>query len=370
MKKNVSEAYVKRSIALLRAAEGDAIEVARILGEIHKRIIDSIDKKYLTLYNMGQVESISDSIKKELETFYKNDLPKEFLSISSLVVEKELAWNIEAIAGLIDKKTTDLLKPAYKKTIKSAATKQYQGKTFDQWLSGAFSSNVKQIDKTLKTSFVEGKSISEVVTEINRINGRALKDSKALTRAFFMHNAVEAKQRVFELNPNVVIGSIWVSTLDSRTTPLICGIRDQKQYDLNHNPVGHSLPYLNGAGRAHFGCRSIEIPKLKGVDDIEMNRRAVVAGDKYKSGDNLTRNGTVRKPTKDAREKEIFGIAQTTTATDYEIFLKAQAKKNIDYVADILKSKEDAILFRDGKITLLELSKENPVFNPTNRNRL
>jgi hypothetical protein len=366
---NVSEAYIKRSLALLRAAEGDAIEVARVLGEIHKRIIASIDKKYLTLYNMGQVESISDSIKKELETFYKDYFPKEFLSISSLVIEKELAWNIEAIAGLIDKKTTDLLKPAYKKTIKSAATKPYQGKTFDQWLNGAFVSNVKQIDKTLKTSFIEGKSISEVVVEINKINRRALSDTKALTRAFFMHNAVEAKQRVFDLNPDVVEGSIWISTLDSRTTPLICGIRDHKEYDRGHNPVGHSLPYLDGAGRAHFGCRSIEIPKLKGVD-VFMNRRAVVAGDKYERGDNLTRNGTVRKPTKDARDKEIFGIVQTTTVTDYEKFLKAQANKNIDYVADILKSKEDAILFRDGKVSLLQLSKENPVYNPTNRNRL
>ena len=47
--------------------------------------------------------------------------------------------------------------------------------------------------------------------------------------------------------------------------------------------------------------------------------------------------------------------------SSYEIWLKEQAEKEIDFVVDILGSKEKAIAFRDGKVTLSQLGAESPV---------
>lgn len=366
---NLTEEYVKRGLQLMRAAEGDALLAANIFNVVAKKVAKDLEEKYGEARTMAQINIILDEIKNDLANYYFVDYPKELNEISFAVVSSELKWNEKTITTELGEKAVPIRKSQVEQVIERAAKKPYQGKTFDEWLSRSYVSNSSKVEKTLRLGFTNGTSISDVVAQINGITKRANSDTKALTRSFFMHNAAEAKQDIFKSNPEVIEGSVWCSILDSRTTPLICGIRDQKLYDSEHNPVGHDLPWIGGPGRAHFCCRSIEIPKIIG-DNSSSNRPQIGAGENYKRGDNETRNGTVRKPNKDAREKGIFSVSQTTTETSYESFLRQQAQKNIDYVADILNNKEDAILFRDGKVTLLDLAKENPVFNPTSRNHL
>lgn len=367
--KNITEKYIKRSITLLRAAEGDAIEFAKIMDDMHIEIIKLINKSYKSIVTMNQLKILEKNIKNLLNEFYSEKYTKELTAISNHVMAAEIAWNASAIIGPVGINASDVVKPTLNKAIDSAHNVKYKGKTFTEWGVGAFGSNYTKIEKTLRLNFINGKSIAETVSEIRDFQRGEVSGLKSLTRSWFMHNSAEAKDQVFSLNPNIVEGSIWNSTLDSRTTPLICGVRDQKLYDNNFQPVGHSLPWIDGPGRAHFNCRSVRIPKLIGVD-VETNRLAIGAGDEYERGDNVTRGGKVRKNSKANREAGIFDEKRVTTITEYEGFLKAQARKNIDFVADILNSKEDAILFRDGKVTLSQLAKESPVFNPTNRNKL
>lgn len=362
----VAEKYLRRGLKLLRAAEGDALAIAKILDEVHKNIIEALGKGYESAKTMRDIKKLDKIIEKELENFYSNDLAREFSEISSTVIASEVAWNAKALIGFISDKKTNILTPVFKQAVESAASKKYNGKTFDTWLTQSFGSNTRKISEQLKKSFINSESLSEVIPKIKLLNKGQVSDIKALSRSFFMHNAVEAKENVFSLNPNVVLGTIWNSTLDARTTPLICGVRDQMRYDLKNNPINHSLPWIDGPGRAHFCCRSIGTPIIKGVNEPSQ-RPAIGAGDNYESGDNETRNGTVRKPNKSTIEKGIFKVTEVTTKTNYESFLKAQASKNIDYVSDILGSKKDAILFRDGKISLFELAKDSPVSTPTNR---
>lgn len=54
-----------------------------------------------------------------------------------------------------------------------------------------------------------------------------------------------------------------MSTLDSKTSR-ICIARSGLEYNKDHRPVGHSLPYLGGPGRAHWQCRSSGLRLLKG----------------------------------------------------------------------------------------------------------
>lgn len=49
-----------------------------------------------------------------------------------------------------------------------------------------------------------------------------------------------------------------------------CRIRDRKQYSNTpaHKPLGHSLPWLAGPGRSHWGCRSAQTPVLKSLAEL------------------------------------------------------------------------------------------------------
>lgn len=365
----IFEAYVKRSIRLLRAAEGDAILVNDILNDAYHYIIHLIENRYQYIQNVKDAEILSELSVKKLEDAYINGILKEFPKIGEFVVASEIAWNSDSIVKYSGIHSKDLFRPVAEQAVKRAAKKEFQGKIFDDWVDNSLRFNKRSVKEVLKKGYIEGKSISEVVAEINRISRSNSHDVKTITRSFFSHNASEAKQAVFDLNPEILEGRIWNSTLDHRTTPLICGLRDQKEYDMNYNPIGHDIPWGDGPGRIHFNCRSVELPKIKGVDTFS-NRPAVVAGENYERGDNETKTGRVRKPTKQNRESGIFQVKQITTRTDYEGFLRSQARKNIDYVSDILGSKENAILFRDGKVTLYDLGKTSPLNSPIKRNQL
>ena len=173
---------------------------------------------------------------------------------------------------------------------------------------------------------------------------------------------VVAKESVFRDNKNLVESKIWLSTLDSRTTPLICGVRDGLEYTLDNEPVGHGYNWDAGPGRIHWNCRSTSIPKLKGVP-YTAPRPAIEAGKNYKRGDRFTNRGTVRKLSKSARDKGIYSSQIKTTRSKYEGWLRTQSKENIDYVSDILGSKKKAQLFRDGA-SLADLGALSPVTNP------
>jgi hypothetical protein len=360
--KNITDAYLRRTLTLLRGAEGEAIQSAQALKKIHELIIKEIEKLSPNA-TLSQVKKIEADVLKKLKSFYKGEFPTELQSISSEVVAKEIIWNENFLSGVTKEK---LISPRSKIVSDAAIKKKYQGKTFEKWIDRSFGRESKKIQRTLRTSFLEGKSIQQMTSDVRRIFPRPVADVKTITRSFFMHNAVEAKESVFNLNPDVVEGRVWLSTLDSRTTPLICGVRDEKEYDNNLDPVGHGISWDAGPGRIHWNCRSTSIPKVKGVSFVAP-RPSVGAGKDYARGDNKTRTGKVRKPSKKNIDDGTFKRQIKTTRTKYEGWLRDQSRHNIDYVSDVLGSKEKARLFRDGKKTLLQLSAESPVANALNR---
>jgi len=361
--KNITDTYVKRTLTLLRAAEGEAIAVSKSLEKINNSILKDVEKTFKGKVTAKKIATLEKTVESKMVGFYTEEFPKELVDISNEVVTKEIVWNQNLIEG-VAKESVLVTRSAV--VIKSAQKKKYQGKTFSRWVAKAFPDNVKAINSALKTGYLEGKSVQEMTRTITGINGKSTRDVRTITRSFFMHNAVEAKESVFNLNPDLVESKIWVSTLDSRTTPLICGVRDQLEYTLKNEPIGHSFSWDGGPGRIHWNCRSSSVPKIKGVK-FTAPRTSIDAGENYKRGDNVTRTGRVRKAGKGEREKGLFDINIRTTRTKYEGWLKEQSRKNIDYVSDVLGSKDKARLFRDGKATLSDLSSLSPVANPLDR---
>jgi hypothetical protein len=363
--KSVIDKYLQRSVQLLRAAEGEADEIADELNEVFLKIAKTIRAEG-ELLKRNRLLTVTEQIESHLESFYGQMLPESIATTALDVIEKEIAWNLKV---LTDETAQQISIPKKTEVAARAASKTYQGHKFEYWTKKEFGSVSKQANTILRQGYIESKPIAQIEKELSDLTGRSRRNVRTIVRSNFMHNATEAKETVFGINPSIVEGAIWESILDNRTTPFICGLRDGKMYDEERNPVGHSLPWDAGPGRIHWNCRSISIPKLTGVD-YNGTRAATEPGEHYERGDDKTRTGKVRKNTKAAREKGIFETAQHSAETRYESWLRDQSKTNIDFVADVLGNKRDAELFRDGKTSLFKLGLESPVARPLNRSSL
>lgn len=367
---DITDAYIRRSLQLLRAAEGDATEVSTRIRKIHDSIIRDVSDHFSggTFKKKKRFEELRIDIQKALSDFYEDEWPKELKDLEAEVIAKEVEWN-HAILAEVTGET--VIVPRLAEVAAKAQARPYQGQTFAAHIRDAYGRESGKVSKLLQEGYMSGKNVQEMVRDMSGLLGKADADVRTITRSYFMHNATEAKESVYELNPDLVEAIIWVSTLDARTTPLICGVRDQKLYTVDHEPIGgHGLDWDAGPGRIHWNCRSSSAPKVRGVKDTSSPRAAVGPGSEYKRGDNTTSTGRVRKPHKAAREAGIFKTEMKTTRTQYESWLRAESKKNIDFAADVLGSKEKAKAFRDGKVTLSQLGALSPVANPITRGSL
>jgi len=354
----VSDDYIRRSMRVNRVSEGEAIENSQIVfGANDKidRVIRSLDRGDITRV---QAElKISAIISKT----YGEELVDKTNSDSKLIVENEIKWNFSTISSFTDE---TVAMSSLEVAAGLAKQQPFQGRTFSNWFKREGAKTTRDITGILRASFVEGLTIDESTKIVEGILGKSSKNIKTLTRSYMLASANIARQNMFDVNSDIIESTSWNSTLDVRTTPHICGVRDQKKYDLDKNPIDHNLPYEEGPGRIHFNCRSIEIPNIEGVT-VKSKRPAVGAGENYERGDKTTNRGTVRKPTKANREKGIFEVEQRTNRTKFEGWMRSQP---IDFVADSFGSLDRARKFKAGA-PLSEVT-ANPLGTPLRTSQL
>lgn len=92
------------------------------------------------------------------------------------------------------------------------------------------------------------------------------RQAEALVRTSIQKIAADAQMEMFRQNADVIKGVMWLSTLDSRTTPL-CRARDGLLYDLDGKPIGHKQSFLGGPP-AHWNCRSTLVPVTKSFEEL------------------------------------------------------------------------------------------------------
>lgn len=349
-KKFIKE-YLKRMVALNRTIEGVTSKTYSELNKLHKEIIAEIKGEFGGI-NSKTLKELTKLLQNQIHEYHVTELKPSLDETFSSIISKELVWtagNLEIFTGT---EANILNSPA---VANKALKKTYQGHTFDFWFNAAEKTTTTKLQNILRQSYVSGVTTQEAVQQVESVLNRSGNDIKTLTRSYLQHASVEAREQTYAANADVIEGYYWIATLDHRTTANICGIRDGKLYDSNHQPIGHSLPWGGGPGRIHFNCRSSSMVKLVGMPDVRdyITRAAIGAGENYERGDNVNRNGKVRKPNKKERENGIFEINQVQSKTTFETYLKGQ---KIDFIADVLGNKKLAQDFKQGKISLMEIA--------------
>ena len=129
------------------------------------------------------------------------------------------------------------------------------------YLENLSADRAKKIQDAIRLGYVNGETIDQMVRTIRGTKTSNYADGlmeaprhyvEGMVRTSINHMSNFTAQRFYEANSELIKGVMWVSTLDSRTSP-ICQARDSQVYPLNSGP----------RPPAHIGCRSRVTPILK-----------------------------------------------------------------------------------------------------------
>jgi len=336
-----ADEFIRRSLRINRVAAGEAIKAAGKAATIESRIEAAMmrlaDGDFNFAARQRAISSISNIIKEQFE-----QAGAAAEDLAEKLVQSEAEWQVKILESY---STSSVSSVVIEDIAKIARATPYQGKTFQSWFKEAGVKSPRKAAGIIEAGFVEGKSVSQVTSEIKLLTKKSIPQIRTLVRSNLLHASAIGREQAVQANRDILEGKIWNSTLDVRTTVDICGIRDGLEYDMNNSPIGHSVPWGAGPSQIHFNCRSISIPKISGVDS-RTKRPSVGAGKEYERGDNKTRTGKVRKPTKANRDNDIFKVQQKAAGTNYESWLRSQ---KTDFVADAMGSKAKAVAFKNGE---------------------
>ena len=128
----------------------------------------------------------------------------------------------------------------------------------------------ENVNRALFTGYAEGRTTQQIITSIKgskTVKGAAIPKSKVnaerVVRTALNHVATTSRQRTYKENKNLVVGYQWLSTLDSRTSP-ICRDRDLTVYYYADN--------FNPLPPAHDYCRSTTTPELNDNNPLKQKK--------------------------------------------------------------------------------------------------
>lgn len=140
------------------------------------------------------------------------------------------------------------------------------GSTLGDWISQLRDNDVRRTWGRVSEGILSGETTDDIVRGVRGSQSLRYRDgvrevtrrgTATLVRTSVNHAQNAGRQLVWEANADLINGIQWVSTLDTRTTP-ICRSRDGKVYGLEEGP----------RPPAHPNCRSTTIPVTKSWEEL------------------------------------------------------------------------------------------------------
>lgn len=238
--------------------------------------------------------------------------------------------------------------------------------TLGSWLDGIPDSERRRIEDAIRGGVVNGETTRDIVRRVfgtiqeqktNKGNAAVIKTRRgveSLVRTAITHISTVTRDEIYKENNDLVKGVEWISTLDSRTTP-VCIKRDGTIYPVDSGP----------RPPAHIGCRSSTAPKLKSYAELGLNvtepeksTRAYLAIPEKMNVTQYRRELAKQGLTKAQQTQIISNLSGQTDAKDWESFLSRQTKDFQETVLGVERTR----LYREGGLTLKQLIAPNDQF--------
>ena len=310
-------ATVRRIIALLNRVDQDLVQ------EIQDRL-DRVGIEDMTQARLNELLRAVRAINRE----------------GYIVVGAALTDELEALAGyepefqarmILDELPIrwDLNRPSAAQLRSVVHSRPFRGRLLREWVDGLRDSQFSRVRDAVRIGIVEGETLDQIVRRIrgtrrNRYADGILeigrREAQAVVRTAVNHVATRAREALYAANADILKGVQWVSTLDSRTTP-VCMARDGRVFPLDSGP----------RPPAHVGCRSGTSPVTRSARDLGIDLHEAPAGTRS------SMNG------------------QVPAATTYPDWLRRQSVE----VQNEALGVERARLFRSGDLTIDQMVRQD-----------
>ena len=269
--------FMERAIDLLRLEAGTRDKVLVLLGELEKDLVGLIAKidpigPARLAFKRARLLKLLAEVESSIRATYRLASIQMAQEIRE-VADVEAAWVGRAInatvqvefatAGLTRNMLSTLVSDVM---IQGAPTKEWWGRQA-QGLSDRFADEMRRGMALGETNAdlikrVRGTKNQTGLMDISRVS------AERLVRASVQTAANAAREAHYAANTDIIKAVAWSATLDTRTT-IYCIVRDGLQYTPDtHEPIGHDVPWLEGPGKLHWGCRSSSIPILKSWKEL------------------------------------------------------------------------------------------------------
>lgn len=337
----IIDLYIERAIDILRLEAGTSKKVLALLEDLERELITQIvviDPTGVShdRYQRERLLKLFKAITEAIRAGYRDVnslMVAELLELADI----EAAWTMRTFNTAIGFEYVDsTLSRGFLKTLVSDVL--VQGAPTRNCWSRQAAGLVERFADQMRRGVALGETNSQLVERIRGTKTqRGLMDisevsATRLVRASVQTVANVSREAMYADNADIIASLQWHATLDLQTSEW-CLVRDGKHYSVgeDHKPLDSDVPWLEGPGKLHWGCRSTSIPVLKtwrelgvNIDEIPQTTRASMDG-------------------------------QVPASTTFESWLKKQSKERQNAVLGAGKAE----LWRAGKITLRDLLDQN-----------
>ncbi|KAK0342353.1 hypothetical protein LTR94_022616 [Friedmanniomyces endolithicus] len=321
-----SEKYSKglatKIVKLLNSADADLVEtIAKRMALIDERGFDlgpATTKRLNGL--LTEIRSVNDAVYSKVAKGLKADLAD--------LAEYEAEWAATGLSSATGISDLNLPTATYLRQLVERSP--VDGHLLDSWTSTMSANRQGRVEQAIRLGLVQGQTTDQIVQRVRGTKAAQYTDgvlqisrNSAQTMVLTASSTVASNARgeVYKANSHIIKQVQWLSTLDSRTSP-VCQSRDGQTW-----PVDSDHPKTP----AHPRCRSVLIPVTKSFKELGIDRDEVTA------------------------EKRASMDGQVAGKSNFEDWIGRQSVARQDEVF----GPQRAQLYRDGQVTFRDLFRSN-----------
>lgn len=274
----ISRALVGRAVDLNRFSAAEQRAVARMLGELR----DELERELRgwdpagpqrTAFRKARLARLDQEVTRLLAD-YMGPGGKARALVNEVALEV-MRLQAEGVVRLVN---ADLGVDFLSMTLTGAQLRalasdlMLQGSPAAEWWDAMRDSTRRRFMSEVRMSVMRGETVDQTARAVlgmkdgsGGVLAETTQQAKALVRTAIQTANNAAHLAVFQGNRDILKGIQWVSTLDTRTTPICRGL-DGLVWDMDLQPVDHSIPFPGPT--AHWGCRSTQVPVTKSFEEL------------------------------------------------------------------------------------------------------
>jgi SPP1 gp7 family putative phage head morphogenesis protein len=318
---------VSHSIFMERYKGSTLQEIIKVLDETDKRIVEQVRTKTEGTFTEARLQMLLQQLRQlnsEATTALNSKLREELQGLA----EYETGFQKRMIEDEIPIEWA-IAQPAPDQVFAAAMSRPFEGTMLSDAIEQYSRARQRLIENAVRQGFTAGETTDQIVRRVRGSRtfagaGSALhttrSDLRALVHTAVQHTATTAREELYRENADLIKGTEWVSTLDSRTT-LICANLDGK-VDLTDG----TRTELNGRRPpAHWGCRSTTVPITRSWRELGVDMDEAPEG--TRPSVTATRGMVRRKQGRTPADVRRDMTGEVPASTDFRSWLGRQSEE-------------------------------------------